>query len=49
MVNSKKDMKEYTITLSLKKSLLVVLEDGIQKGGSENLVGGENDLSGKKL
>jgi len=49
MVNSKKDMKEYIITLSLRTSLLVVSEDDLQKGGSGNLVGEENGLSGKKL
>ena len=42
-------MKEYIITLSLKTRLFVVSEDGLQKGGSGNLVREENDLSGKAL
>jgi len=42
-------MKEYTITLSLKISLLVVLVVGMQMDGSGNSVGEENGLNGKNL
>ena len=40
-------MLDYIITLSLKTRLLIILEDGLQKGGNGNLVGEENGLSGK--
>jgi len=49
MVNSKEGTKEYIITVSLKKRLSIVSEDGLQKGESGNLVGEENGLSGKEL
>jgi len=42
-------MKEYTITLSLKTNLLIILVVGTQMGGSENSVGEEIGLNGKKL
>ena len=49
MVNSKEGMKEYIITLILKTRLLVISEVGLHKGGSGNLTGEENGLSGKEL
>ena len=49
MLNSKKDTPEYIITLCLKTRLLVVKEDGLQKGESGHSVGEDNGLSGKNL
>ena len=41
-------MKGYIITLSLKTSLLVVLEARLRKGGSGNLAGEVIGLNGRK-
>jgi len=48
MVNSKVGMKEYIIILILKTKLLVTSEASLHRGGSGNLAGEDNGLSGKE-